>query len=60
MSSNEEDDEIEAQSLQISGRYEIDPDDELVAKNHCCSTEKRPIPATPTSSATDSMTKNAV
>ena len=55
--SDEEDDEIEAQSLQISGRYEIDPDDELVAKYCCCSTEKCPIPATPTSSATDSMTK---
>jgi len=55
--SDEEDDEIEAKSLQISGRYEIDPDDELAAKYRCCSTEKRPIPATPTSSATDSMTK---
>lgn len=55
--SDEEDNEIEAQSLQISGRYEIDQDDELVAKYRCCSTEKRPIPATPTSSATDSMTK---
>jgi hypothetical protein len=38
--SDEEDNEIEAQSLQISGRYEIDQDDELVAKYRCCSTEK--------------------
>jgi len=42
--SDEGDDEIEAQSLQFSGSYENDPDDEFVGKT------KRSIPATPTSS----------
>ena len=55
--SYEEDDEIDASSLKISGRYEKDPDDESVGKYHHYSTRKHPITVTPTSSATDSATK---
>lgn len=55
--SDKEGDEIEAHSLQISGKYENDPDDELVAKDRRCRTQKHQFPATPTSSAADSVPK---